>query len=177
MYKLNTSNAGKAKEFIRIFALHGQALSITTIDIHEIDADSISVVTHKASQLEEGVLVDDSRLDIENAEIGIQIRWLLEHLKNYVGHRAVWTVLLAYKEKDRVHIFHGEVHGSIVKPRGESGFGFDPVFIPDGTEKTLAEDKPDIFNARFLAVQALLNQEVFSSQPVIKSWDGPWQEN
>ena len=34
----------------------------------------------------------------------------------------------------------GEVHGEIAQsPRGDNGFGYDPIFIPDGTSKTFAE--------------------------------------
>ena len=35
--------------------------------------------------------------------------------------------------------FEGAVHGKIVAPKGEKGFGFDPIFQPDGSEKTFAE--------------------------------------
>ena len=38
------------------------------------------------------------------------------------------------------HIFEGEVEGKIsYEPRGKNGFGYDPIFIPDGYDKTMAE--------------------------------------
>lgn len=41
------------------------------------------------------------------------------------------------KEK---HFFKGQVTGQIIdEPRGKAGFGYDPVFVPDGEEKTFAE--------------------------------------
>ena len=42
---------------------------------------------------------------------------------------------------------HGECEGSIIRaPRGESGFGYDPVFVPEGFDETFAELGPDIKN-------------------------------
>ena len=40
--------------------------------------------------------------------------------------------------------FRGEVHGRFCwPPRGQHGFGYDPVFIPDGHDRTFAEMSPD----------------------------------
>jgi len=41
----------------------------------------------------------------------------------------------------------GEVSGKIVQPRGEAKFGFDPIFQPEGEEKTFAEMTPDEKNS------------------------------
>lgn len=57
----------------------------------------------------------------------------------------------------------GEIHGVVVEPRGEGGFGFDPVVVPDGESRTMAEmsfeDKNQISH-RSLAVTSLLRQLV-----------------
>jgi Xanthosine triphosphate pyrophosphatase len=38
------------------------------------------------------------------------------------------------------HLFVGEVRGTInFKPQGENGFGYDPIFIPEGHSRTFAE--------------------------------------
>ena len=43
-----------------------------------------------------------------------------------------------------VELFRGEVHGHLVfPPRGTRGFGYDPIFVPDGYAKTFAEMDPD----------------------------------
>lgn len=36
--------------------------------------------------------------------------------------------------------FTGSVEGTLVQPRGDGGFGYDPMFLPDGHDKTFAED-------------------------------------
>lgn len=175
-WKLNTSNPNKAREFQRIFAQHGASLEISEVDLPEIDADELTVVVHKASQAGERVVVDDSTLDVEGAEVGIYVKWLVDHLPQYQGRKAVWTVLLAYREKGEVYVFEGKVKGTIVPPRGDNGFGFNPVFQPEGETQTLAQHKPDRVNARAIAVEALINGRPKVKMPVIDEWDGPWQK-
>lgn len=173
--KLNTSNPGKFEEFKRLFAEYGLVLDASHKDLNEIDADPVCVIAHKASQIEENILVEDTSLDIDGASVGIHIRWLLDHLKEYVGRKASWTVLLALRKGEMVFIYKGGIEGTIVEPRGSTGFGFDPVFLPDGSEKTLAESKPDCYNARAQAVQAFIQGALWTTHPVIKTWEGPWQ--
>ncbi len=174
-WKLNTSNLGKFEEFKRIFAKFGCTLSATHVDLQEIEADHISVIAHKASQMDEGVIVDDTSLEIEDASVGINVRRLLDHLPEYIGRVAIWTVLLAYRQNNEVLIFKGSISGAIVEASGANGFGFDPYFLPDGADKTLAISKPDQFSARAAAVEALVRGEVWAQHPLIHNWNGPWQ--
>ena len=174
-WKLNTSNRDKFGEFARLFAQFGEPLEASHVDVREVDADPVTVIAHKASQFGDPTLVEDTSLDVEGAAIGIQIRWLLDHLSAYVGQRAEWRVLLAFRLDRDVFIYRGAVLGSIVEPRGIGGFGFDPVFLPDGHEQTLAESKPDSVNARAKAVEALMTGNIWSVHPVIENWEGPWQ--
>ncbi|MFI5344657.1 MAG: non-canonical purine NTP pyrophosphatase [Chlamydiales bacterium] len=175
LWKMNTSNAGKLEEYKQLFAKHGFDLSASTMDIREIDADPLLVVVHKASQMNEMVLIDDTALHIEGEEIGIHIRWLLSHLANYIGKSAEWIVFLAYRKENKVHIYQGMVKGKIVPPQGEGGFGFDAMFLPNGSEKTLAQGKPDEINARAMAVQALIKNEPIAILPTMNQWEGAWQ--
>lgn len=176
-WKLNTSNLGKFEDFKRLFTKYGDTLEVTHIDLKEIDADPMEVVAHKASQLDENVLVEDTSLDIAGASIGIHIRSLLDHLSEYVGRKANWRVLLAFRQGEEIFIYQGSVSGTIVEPKGTLGFGFDPVFLPEGAKKTLAESKPDLFNARAKVVEALMKGVCFATHPQIKSWEGPWQKS
>lgn len=174
-WKLNTSNRGKFEEFKRLFAQHDIDLLASHVDLHEIDADPITVVTHKASQLGENILIEDTSLEIEGAEVGVNVRWLMDHLPEYAGHKAYWKVLLAYHSGNIILIYQGTTSGTIVEPRGEGGFGFDPVFLPDGAEETLAQSKPDEFNARAKAVEAFVIGHLLTTRDAIENWDGPWQ--
>ena len=64
-----------------------------------------------------------------------------------------------------------------MESRGSAGFGFDPVFLPEGSKNTLAQAKPDAVNARAVAVEALIHGKPSSVQPVIEHWNGPWQQD
>ena len=68
------------------------------------------------------------------------------------------VLVLAYPD-GRIETFEGRVNGRIVwPPRGEKGFGYDPIFVADGYGQTYAEMDPDIKNSmshRTLAVQKL----------------------
>ena len=50
---------------------------------------------------------------------------------------------------DRVeHVVEGRLTGSLVRePRGTGGFGYDPIFVPDGETRTTAEMSPEEKNA------------------------------
>ena len=175
---LNTSNAGKLAEFKKLFAEQGIELSATQIDLSEIKSDPMSVVVHKASQLESVTLVEDSSLEIDGLNVGVDVRWFTnETMAEYAGKRAVWTVLLGYAQDGMVTVFEGKVFGTIVAPRGNGGFGFDPIFLPDGSDKTLSEEKHNCVNARAHAVKAFAENRPVAKVPVISHWDGPWQNH
>ncbi len=55
--------------------------------------------------------------------------------------RARFVAVLCYSTPEGMSdTFRGEVAGTIVwPPRGEGGFGYDPIFLPDGAEKTFGE--------------------------------------
>ncbi len=175
MWRINTSNPGKLEEFARLFQKYGESLEATDSDLPEIDADPLTVIVHKASQVPEGVVVEDTSLDVEGVSLGVNIRWLLDHLEECAGHAASWNVYLAYRKGKSVRVYQGQMGGVIVPSRGKGGFGFDPYFLPNGKKRTLAEDKPDEINARALAVEALLKDHLFAEEEMIINWEGEWQ--
>lgn len=61
---------------------------------------------------------------------------------------AAFRTVIAYYDGATLHLFDGEVRGSIAnEPFGDGGFGYDPVFIPEGSTKTFAEMTADEKNA------------------------------
>ncbi|MGH3977936.1 MAG: RdgB/HAM1 family non-canonical purine NTP pyrophosphatase [Pseudonocardiaceae bacterium] len=58
------------------------------------------------------------------------------------------------------HVVRGEWHGALVRdPRGDNGFGYDPIFVPDGERRTSAELDPaekDAVSHRGRALRALM---------------------
>lgn len=65
---------------------------------------------------------------------------LFEICEKFENDKAEVKACLGFaKDKDNFHYFDGIVHGTIVTPRGKSGFGFDYIFQPNGYEKTYSE--------------------------------------
>lgn len=82
----------------------------------------------------------------ENATDSDRIAKLLNELKGVSNRQAkfVCVIALAYRG-NIVKTFRGEVNGVIAqKPSGTCGFGYDPVFIPDGYTKSFADLGADI---------------------------------
>ncbi len=85
------------------------------------------------------------------------IRKLLEELKYVKDRSAQFRTVLCFFDGEEEYYFEGVVKGTILhEKRGEGGFGYDPVFVPEGYDKTFAELGSDIKNTishRALAIQ------------------------
>ncbi len=65
---------------------------------------------------------------------------ILSELKGTDNRKARFVTVIALKTKDELHLFKGEVRGYIEQERkGSGGFGYDPIFRPEGYSKTFAE--------------------------------------
>ena len=68
------------------------------------------------------------------------IEKLLNNLKGIVNRKAQFRTVIAFKTENMELLFEGIVTGQIAEhKKGNKGFGYDPVFIPDGFEITFAE--------------------------------------
>ncbi len=68
------------------------------------------------------------------------IRKLLKELSVHRNRKARFRTVIALVMGDKEFLFEGAVHGIITdSPEGSSGFGYDPVFIPEGHNKTFSE--------------------------------------
>ncbi len=75
------------------------------------------------------------------------IRKLLSDLAGIDDRSAAFRTVIALLMGDKQYFFEGVIPGKIIdEKRGENGFGYDPVFIPDGYEQTFAELGEDIKN-------------------------------
>ena len=87
------------------------------------------------------------------------IEKLLQELKYHSDRSARFETVIALRMKDRTLLFKGEVRGEITKDlRGSGGFGYDPVFLPEGHHQTFAEmtlEKKNKISHRALALNKL----------------------
>jgi non-canonical purine NTP pyrophosphatase (RdgB/HAM1 family) len=85
---------------------------------------------------------------------------LILELQNLINRKARFVTVITLIHKNQIQYFEGEISGTIAfEPRGTSGFGYDPLFIPDGYTKTFAELGQEIKNSishRALAVKKLV---------------------
>ncbi len=70
---------------------------------------------------------------------------LEEKMKEHADRRANFTCALSLAWPDgHIETFQGFVHGHLVwPPRGSRGFGYDPIFVPDGFDMTFGEMEPE----------------------------------
>jgi XTP/dITP diphosphohydrolase len=75
----------------------------------------------------------------------VAMRRVEDGLAGKSDRRAHFVAVLALGWPDgHVELFRGEVHGSLVwPPRGDKGFGYDPIFVPDGRDLTFGEMDQD----------------------------------
>ena len=75
--------------------------------------------------------------------------------------RNAWAKTVVATYDGQVHLFTGKIEGQItLAPRGEEGFGWDKIFIPDGTVKTFAEmtsSEKDKHSMRRQAFEAMMS--------------------
>ncbi|GAB4200080.1 MAG: non-canonical purine NTP diphosphatase [Thermoflexibacter sp.] len=65
---------------------------------------------------------------------------LLENLKNHTDTSAQFHTCIALILEGQVYYFHGIIRGRLIRERkGTNGFGYDPIFIPEGYDRTFAE--------------------------------------
>ncbi|HET6355407.1 RdgB/HAM1 family non-canonical purine NTP pyrophosphatase [Streptomyces sp.] len=150
---LVTKNAGKAREFERILGVKIQPVSMALPELQELDV--VKVAERKAAlafaELNRPVLVDDSGLVINawNGLPGALVSWFLDSVGNagIIRMMAGWpdrsarvVTAIGYCDEGGTAVFEGAVTGHIASEEaGTNGFGYDPIFIPAGCDRTFAQ--------------------------------------
>lgn len=163
-----TTNQGKLNEFRNLMSEHVEIHSINELTVYAPPPESgktfeenarIKARSLKAVRPGAWVVADDSGLEVEGlgglpgvhsaryagdkASDGENVAKLLKMLQiRSPGRRAAQfrCVLVAYDPSGQEHVLEGIVKGEISSAaRGKTGFGYDPVFVPEGHDKTFAE--------------------------------------
>jgi XTP/dITP diphosphohydrolase len=158
--RLASRNPNKARELERL--LPGWTIRpLETEDYPPEDGETYydnarakAVFGRREAESDAWVLGEDSGLEVRGLDGGPGVRsarsgggdpvgWLLEQLASVRGEdrRARYvSELVALSPDGRELRGTGTLEGSIAEsPRGSEGFGFDPVFVPTGEERTVAE--------------------------------------
>ena len=96
--------------------------------------------------------------DSSNSEDNIRL--VLEKLNGKENRNAVFRTVICLIINGKTNYFHGEVKGVITKEKtGDKGFGYDPIFIPEGFNKTFSEftlEEKNKLSHRAIAVSKLV---------------------
>jgi XTP/dITP diphosphohydrolase len=84
----------------------------------------------------------------EQKDSKLNMLLLLENMNGKTNRNARFRTIIAYiDENAQEHIFEGEIKGKIIENMaGENGFGYDPIFVPEGYEETFAELSSEVKN-------------------------------
>ena len=166
-----THNKGKVVELKDLFeplgfeVLSGLELDLPEPDETEFTFEGNALIKARAAAQATGApaLSDDSGLEVRalGGMPGVHTAiWAGQPRDFYKAMEKVERELIAIDAQDRSAnfvsclavawpdghevTFRGEVHGTLTwPPRGEMGFGYDPVFVPNGFDVTFAELRPD----------------------------------
>lgn len=167
-----TGNINKAEELKQVLSM---PIGHIKLDLDEIQSLDLSeIVEHKAKQaykkLVKPVLVEDTSLEFEDMSSlpGPFIKWFLKTvgdeglckmLKSFPTRKAIGVCMFGYFDGSSFKVFEGKIKGNIAEtPRGNSGFGWDTIFIPEGSKETRAEmnaEDKNKFSMRRVALEKL----------------------
>lgn len=92
--------------------------------------------------------VHSARYATDGHDFAANNRLLLRNLEGKSDRRARFRTVISLILNGEEHLFEGVVEGRIIDHEaGHEGFGYDPLFIPDGCERTFAEMSPEEKNA------------------------------
>jgi len=147
-----TGNPNKAEVFAKYM---GVDVAHKKVDLDEIQSLDLRKITeHKLKQAYElvkaPVLVEDTgcSLDAFGMFPGPFIKWMMEQMSpkdicrlvDGKSRGAVAEICYGYYDGEQMRFFEGSMHGTIPEyPRGNDGFGWNAVFVPDGSTQTYAE--------------------------------------
>ena len=173
---LITGNAGKAAEYAAMLGLEVTPAKAELTEIQSLDVADVAArkAADAYAQLREPVLVDDTGLAIHawNGLPGALVAWfidtvgpqgILDMAAALTDRRATVTTALSYADAIGVQVFQGTVDGTLAnEQRGISGFGCDPIFIPDSdtnhrTYAQMTSEEKKKISHRSRAVEAMRN--------------------
>ena len=179
-----TNNAHKLEEVAAILGDQVELLSLNDISCHTdipetaetLEGNALLKSSYIYKNYHLDCFADDTGLEVEalNGAPGVysaryaggeghdaqaNMLKLLHELDGKENRKAQFRTAISLILDGKEYLFEGVIKGEIIKEkRGDSGFGYDPIFKPEGYDRTFAELGNDIKNQishRALAVQKL----------------------
>jgi len=159
-----TNNLNKIREINNVLGKSFTLLSLQDIKMDEdipeneftLEGNALQKARHIFKATGKNVFADDTGLEVEalngkpgvhsarfageNKDSDANIDKLLFILENKSNRNARFRTVIALIFEREEYLFEGIVNGAIIaEKRGKEGFGYDPVFIPEGNTLTFAE--------------------------------------
>ena len=148
-----TKNENKLREVGEILGRSFEQISVELFEpqgvkVEDVVREKAEDAFHKTGKF---VLVEDTSLEFVawNGLPGALIKWfldttgnegILKMLSGETNRTAIAKTAVGFFDGAQARVFVGEISGTIPETiRGTGGFGWDPIFIPDGHEKSFAE--------------------------------------
>ena len=165
-----THNQHKKEEIQQILGADFKVTSLTDYDLHEeivedgnsFHANALIKAKYCFEKTGKASLGDDSGLVAEaldgrpgifsaryagNHDFAKNMAKVLEEMKDEENRKAYFVTVMCLVDEKGTNYFEGRVYGNLTQEiRGEKGFGYDPIFIPDNYEITFAEMKAEAKN-------------------------------
>ena len=167
-----TNNAHKLSEVSAILGDKVELLSLNDINCHDdipetadtLEGNALLKARYIHDKYQVDCFADDTGLEVEtlNGAPGVysaryaggdghdsqaNMRKLLSELEGKENRKAQFRTVVTLILDGKEYLFEGIVKGEIIKEkRGTTGFGYDPVFIPEGYEQTFAELGDEVKN-------------------------------
>ncbi|MEO6903118.1 MAG: non-canonical purine NTP diphosphatase [Bacteroidia bacterium] len=179
-----TANQNKVNEIQLLIPNQIQLLSLKDINCEEdipetqltIEGNALQKANYVYEKYKYNCFADDTGLEIEvlNFQPGVlsaryagisknadaNMDKVLKELTNVNNRKARFKTVISLRINDQVKQFEGIVKGTILNQKiGANGFGYDPIFMPDGYNKSFAEmtiTEKNIISHRALAVNKLV---------------------
>ena len=178
-----TNNKHKLEEIRSILGSRVEVLSLADINCHDdipetgttLEANAMQKAEYIANKYGMSVFADDTGLEVEaldgapgvysaryageECDSEANMQKLLENLTGKSNRNAQFRTVIAVIVKGDEKLFNGIVKGTITtRKMGDSGFGYDPVFVPEGFSESFAQMSGEMKNSishRFRATRQL----------------------
>jgi non-canonical purine NTP pyrophosphatase (RdgB/HAM1 family) len=171
---LITGNLGKVEEASRYLGIPLDHVALDLPEIQSLNSEEIvrDKVNRAYAELKKPVLVEDVSFVFKalGKLPGPLIKWFEKELGNEglcrlvdgKDRSCVASVLYGYYDGESVSLFEGAMTGTVAEhPKGDNSFGWGPVFIPDGMNKTYAELSPEEQESVAMRKKALTKLHAF----------------
>ena len=179
-----TNNQHKLHEVKAVLGNEIEIISLEQLNCHEdipetgntLEANALIKAKYINDKFGLDCMADDTGLEVDalGGEPGVysaryageeqnskrNLEKLLYNLKDSNNRIAHFRTVIALIDSNKIHYFEGAIKGEIIREaRGKTGFGYDPVFVPSGYNKTFAElgsEEKNKISHRALAVNKLV---------------------